>query len=123
MAKLVHPEINGYGFPCPGCKSYHVITTQKPQGNPVWTFNGNIASPTFSPSLLCRTGPMGPFSKHPGMVYVCHSFIKDGKIQFLGDCTHDLKNQTVPLRELDDLGYPVGEEKNAESKGLGEPKG
>lgn len=28
---------------------------------------------------------------------VCHSFVRAGKIEFLGDCTHALKGQTVPL--------------------------
>lgn len=28
---------------------------------------------------------------------VCHSFIRDGQIQFLSDCTHALAGQTVPL--------------------------
>ena len=27
----------------------------------------------------------------------CHSFVTDGKIRFLGDSTHKLKGQTVPL--------------------------
>ena len=30
----------------------------------------------------------------------CHSFIKDGQIQFLGDCTHSLAGQTVALPNL-----------------------
>jgi hypothetical protein len=28
---------------------------------------------------------------------VCHSFVTDGKIQFLSDCTHALAGQTVAL--------------------------
>jgi hypothetical protein len=30
---------------------------------------------------------------------VCHSFVRDGQIQFLGDCTHALKGQTVERPE------------------------
>jgi hypothetical protein len=33
---------------------------------------------------------------------VCHSFVTDGRIQFLGDCTHALANQTVELPDLPD---------------------
>lgn len=29
--------------------------------------------------------------------YTCHSFVTDGRIQFLGDCTHSLAGQTVDL--------------------------
>jgi hypothetical protein len=28
---------------------------------------------------------------------VCHSFIIDGRIQFLGDCDHELASQTVEI--------------------------
>lgn len=28
---------------------------------------------------------------------VCHSFVRAGRIEFLGDCTHALAGQTVPL--------------------------
>src|SRR5436309_254590 len=28
---------------------------------------------------------------------VCHSFVRDGLIEFLGDCTHPLAGRTVPL--------------------------
>jgi len=28
---------------------------------------------------------------------VCYSYITDGRIQFLSDCTHELANQTVDL--------------------------
>ena len=27
----------------------------------------------------------------------CHSFVRLGMIQFLSDCTHEFKNQTLPL--------------------------
>jgi hypothetical protein len=33
---------------------------------------------------------------------ICHSFIKDGMIQFLDDCTHALAGQTVPLGEFEE---------------------
>jgi len=31
---------------------------------------------------------------------ICHSFITDGKIQFLSDCTHHLAGQTVDLNDI-----------------------
>lgn len=34
---------------------------------------------------------------------VCHSFVRDGRIQFLSDCTHKLANQTVDLPDIDSL--------------------
>lgn len=32
--------------------------------------------------------------------FVCHSFVTDGRIQFLSDCTHSLAGQTVDLPEM-----------------------
>lgn len=34
--------------------------------------------------------------------YVCHSFVRNGRIEYLGDCTHHLKGQTVDLPDMDD---------------------
>jgi hypothetical protein len=30
----------------------------------------------------------------------CHIFVRDGKIQFLNDCTHELAGKTVPMEPL-----------------------
>lgn len=67
-------------FWCPGCECAHGI-------NATWQFNGDLEKPTISPSVLA-TGEKR-----------CHSYVKDGKIQFLGDCDHVLKGQTVELPE------------------------
>jgi hypothetical protein len=32
---------------------------------------------------------------------LCHTFVTDGQIQYLGDCTHALAGQTVDLQEMD----------------------
>lgn len=71
----------------------HYIQTNK-QFSPYWEFNGNVDKPTVSPSILVRSGRNGRNG-------VCHSFIKNGRIQFLGDCTHELAGQTVEIPEWD----------------------
>ncbi len=78
---------------CPGCNSYHsTIITATEAGLPMWTWNQNTELPTIKPSILVTWGGNGR---------ICHSFVTDGKIQFLGDCSHSLKNQTVDLPEVD----------------------
>jgi Family of unknown function (DUF6527) len=57
---------------------------------PRWSWNGDLNWPTFSPSLLCN----GHDPKNR-----CHSFIKDGNIQFLSDCWQKLAGKTVELPE------------------------
>jgi len=36
-----------------------------------------------------------------GIPSVCHSFVTDGRIQFLTDCTHALAGQTVDIPDFD----------------------
>lgn len=84
---LAEGSDGSYWFMCPGCDS--------PVRIKGWQFDGNVDRPTFAPSVL-TTMPDGNGK------YVCHSFVRDGKIQFLGDCTHALKGQTVDLPELPD---------------------
>jgi hypothetical protein len=88
-------EIAGYNFWCPGCDDPHqVMVTGKLQ----WGFSGTVDSPTFTPSILVYGIAPVPESNWPGLPR-CHSFVKNGMIQFLDDCEHKLKGQTVPLPE------------------------
>lgn len=97
---------------CPGCKELHFINVNTEVG-PTWSFNQDLCKPTFSPSLNVTTGKYVPsiseelrrkFETDPdyeGLSVKCHSFIRDGYIQFLDDCTHQLKGKTVELPEID----------------------
>ena len=106
-------DTEGRGWPdryfilCPGCLA-HYKSSPDHQGMYEWAlerlsmhclnvrdvhkFDGNVDLPTFEPSLMWNftTG------------YVCHSFIRNGMIQFLDDCTHPLKGQTVELPEIEE---------------------
>jgi len=64
-------------------------------GGPRWGWNGSMENPTFSPSILVEWEHGPNYEKR-----VCHSFVTDGNIQFLGDCTHKLAGQTVPLPDI-----------------------
>lgn len=79
-------------FWCPGCDQAHVIGVKAPAGL-IWGYNGNPERPTFTPSILVNGNPK---FKNPSAP-LCHSFVTDGQIQFLGDCTHALAGQTVPI--------------------------
>ena len=103
LEKLVNEEegIESYYFWCPGCEGYHSLYIKNPKGKPVWSFNGDEKRPTFKPSLLV-TYPSNPKAiekfKEWRKERICHSFIIDGKIQFLNDCTHKLRGQTIELK-------------------------
>jgi len=80
-------------FTCPGCKSKHTILTHYDRGSgPTWKWNGKKDRPTFTPSILVTGVDLEDDEK-----YVCHSFVTDGNIRFLNDCTHDLAGMTIPL--------------------------
>lgn len=96
----------GWMIFCPGCKHGHLFDSR-------WTFNGDHEKPTFRASMLARwTEGYPPVTSENLAEYqrapwpqtqvekVCHSFVTDGNIQFLGDCTHELKGQTVPLEKF-----------------------
>ena len=84
-----------YYFYCPGCGcSHYLATSENDCSFPVWQWNGDVEKPTISPSVkvTCSVEPK-----------VCHSFVRDGKIQYLSDCTHELAGKTVDMIDWDDL--------------------
>jgi hypothetical protein len=89
----------GYIFWCEGCEMHHHVNTVlwREGGNPVWTFNGSLDKPTFTPSILVT------LEDNPRRV--CHSFVTDGKIQFLVDSWHKLAGKTVTLLATEQWPY------------------
>ncbi len=74
-------------------------------------------APTFNPSLLVRGTkltrkgeadyeawmaagcPKPAPERLESVPTVCHSFVTNGRIQFLGDCTHELAGKTIEIPE------------------------
>lgn len=71
-------------FWCPGCGYGHHLDTRR------WTWNGDMNKPTASPSLLVNKEELGDSPR-------CHFFIREGRLQYLGDCTHKLAGQTIEM--------------------------
>jgi len=90
-----HGNLRGYAFHCPGCDHAHVYYTSGPV---VWSFDGNMETPTFSPSLLNRC----PDHTDPKQ-RLCHLTLASGMLHFYPDCSHDLAGRVVELPE-----YPYG---------------
>lgn len=89
MAKVSNFQNKGWMFYCPGCKSHHSIDRR-------WTFNGDVNKPTFTPSLLCKS-VQGVEMKDT----ICHSFIREGSIEFLSDCTHEFAGKTIDIEDIE----------------------
>ena len=61
--------------------------------HPVWGWNQDMENPTFTPSILVNgnvefVNPTAPR---------CHTFVTDGWIDYLTDCTHGMKGTKVRL--------------------------
>lgn len=90
-------------FCCPGCAStrkdyagLHLLPiTGDSSIRPTWTFNGNLESPSLMPSILTK---FHWDEKEPEII--CHSYLTEGIFYFLGDSTHALRGQEVPLPEF-----------------------
>ncbi|WP_262504356.1 DUF6527 family protein [Sphingobium sp. KCTC 72723] len=97
-AALMKSAQDRLAFHCPGCDSHHVCSVTGPSP---WQWNGSLDRPTLSPSVLITyNGADAGQDRGDGKnapPAVCHSFVVDGRIQFLSDCTHDLAGQTVEL--------------------------
>lgn len=101
VALLFHSEMYGTGEKlhdsvllwCPGCDELHQVTvpTEGVEGD-TWQWNGKLDETlSVEPSILVR------FSDR-----VCHSFLRDGIWDFLGDSGHALAGQKVPMVPLPD---------------------
>ena len=77
------PGYEAYLFHCPGCGHLHAVYTKHAHHGAKleWSFNDKQFGGNIPPER-------------------CHSFIREGKIQFLDDCTHHLKGQTVEMEDV-----------------------
>jgi hypothetical protein len=99
MAKLIEcrladGRLYGYGFYCPACQELHHYYVAIFQ--PLWSFNGSMDRPSFSPSLRMLRGNG------------CHLYVTDGQISYCGDSRHAFAGKVVPMVEYDvERGCPM----------------
>lgn len=94
LSKFNKIEPNYVAWNCPGCEESHAVPVHgfyvnEPERG--WRWNGSLDSPTLTPSVLVNVGRSNPTA------HLCHVYITDGQIMFLGDCTHKLAGQTVDI--------------------------
>lgn len=86
-----------YYFYCPGCKCvHHIAIAENDCGFPVWKCNGDMENPTVEPSVKVEYHGADKDT-------VCHSFVRDGKIQYLSDYTHNMAGKTVDMIDFNDI--------------------
>lgn len=122
LSKILRNGVGGrLSWWCPGCSMAHQVITE---GEDAWGWNGSADKPSFSPSVKVQWSSLSqaaqekdhafyarhgrhmtpaelPYDQH----YVCHSYVTDGQMQFLHDCTHHLVGQAVQIPD-----WPKGRE-------------
>ena len=106
---------------CQGCETSHQVSVGGLGA--IWEWDGNAEAPTFKPSVRVTSGHYVSTHKagdkcwctyaveHPDRPVPfrcqrCHTYIRGGMVEFLGDCSHALAGQTLPLP---DWPYAEGE--------------
>jgi len=98
MSKLCCKKNTRYLIKCPACGWHDFPVEAEKVKGPVWTFNGNEESPTFNPSVRVRCNMPDMKGHQPkARSRCCHFFIRDGVIEFCGDCTHEYAGKKIPL--------------------------
>ncbi len=70
-----------------------VILKGTREGTGCWSWNGDTEKPTIKPSIL------NDFRPHDTLV--CHTWITEGQVIFLDDCSHELRGQTLDLEDIE----------------------
>lgn len=92
ISECTHVSLN---FPGPsGCITLPVILKGTREGSGCWTWNGDTEKPTLRPSVLTEGSSRGHGK------FRCHTWVNDGQAQFLDDCSHELRGQTVDMLEV-----------------------
>lgn len=78
-----------HSFHCPACNRRHRVCTARTLEGDVHTFNGSLDRPTIWPAILDVEDTA-----------ICHSYVTDGRIRFLTDCTHELAGKDLELPDL-----------------------
>ena len=106
LSPVLRKSTRGYSHWCPGGEEVHVIFDR-------WAFDGNVASPTFTPSVRISgkltvkvrgewTGEWVRDANGKAVDSCCHYNLTAGQIQFHNDCTHSLVGKKVPLPAFPD---------------------
>lgn len=73
----------------PGPMPLRFLPIVKINNGPKWTWNFDTESPTIDPSLLTSDGQNK-----------CHSFVRNGRVEYLSDSTHEFAGQTLDLLDV-----------------------
>lgn len=95
-AVLRYPDKGWYAIQCPACDQEHLYAVGTPFSNGhQWTFNEDLFNPTFLPSMNITWG------MHPDPPRRCHFYVRNGRIEYCSDCTHEFAGKVIELPKYD----------------------
>lgn len=107
ISEATHITLN---FPGPvGLLTLPVILSGTREGTGCWTWNGDVNKPTLRPSVLTQGTEKITDEEYRRLLaggeveprdFRCHTWVNDGQAQFLDDCSHSLRGQTIDLLEV-----------------------
>lgn len=94
IEEATHLKLN---IPGPtGVITLPVITSGRREGTGSWSWNGSLDAPSLRPSVASYG-----YDNKLCCSFKCHSWITDGKVQFLSDSTHAMVNTSADLLDVD----------------------
>lgn len=85
-------------YRCPACGWHDIPVKIGEKLEKFWEWNGDLERPTISPSVKHFHNGFPADERQPEVApYCCHYFIKNGNIEYCGDCSHDKAGQTMAL--------------------------
>jgi hypothetical protein len=95
VIKLPQPDLGEYVDH--SIRKLPVILKGQRHGTSCWSWNGDVDRPTFHPSVLTQVN----YTEVAKKDFCCHSFVNDGMVQFLSDCSHEYAGKTMELLEIE----------------------
>lgn len=92
VSKLVGTRLQ---FLCPACDETHEVVVSQEGVTTPWVWNGSLLQPTITPSI--RVTRREWLSEESYNTHVCHSFVTEGLIHYLDDCTHPKRGKILGL--------------------------
>lgn len=88
----------GWMVQCRCACQWHEFPKQRLTNGAAWTFDGNMVTPTFTPSMNMAWNPPGPHYNPECPSGRCHFILTAGVMQYCGDCSHEHAGKSYPLQ-------------------------
>jgi hypothetical protein len=100
MTDLFYEFHGKHWFHCPACDAPHAV----PVGGEGWVKSGTPDKPTLHPSVKVTSHEIAykdDGSLDTPIKTTCHFWLRAGRFNYCGDCTHEFSNESIPMVEYE----------------------